>query len=46
MASASKSGTYKIQVLYYNRSDLDMSKGGRRTWCGSIASEPIEITID
>lgn len=39
----SKRGHYRIQVLYYNRFDLE--KDGMKTWRGVIASEPVEITL-
>jgi len=39
----SQRGTYRIQVLYYNRTDLD--KDGLSLWRGVIASEPVEITL-
>jgi hypothetical protein len=39
----SKHGTYRVQVLYYNRFDLE--KNGLKTWRGVIASEPVEFTL-
>ena len=39
-----KRGSYKVQVVYYNR--VDREKNGLKTWRGSVASEPTEITLD
>jgi len=40
----SKRGTYRVQVIYYNRADLE--KNGLKTWRGAIASEPTQITLN
>jgi hypothetical protein len=38
-----KKGTYKVQVIYYNK--VDLKKNKLKTWRGSIASEPVEFSL-
>ena len=39
-----KKGTYKVQVIYYNK--IDLEKDSLMTWRGSLASEPTILQID